>query len=168
MPADTTPTIYCTETSSIIDTCLPGQDDPEAKLARLRPEYGQHLIVLPFDEAWSRHETAAKTDPVEITPERYLDALNVLPPVSWRNDGPAESFKLSERLTGNITSIYVRLEDRYFSFNDDIRTPHTACVERVGNSPAFLHTSEKIDPETVLPEPEETPHGYAWPSSNER
>jgi hypothetical protein len=48
---DTTPTIYCTRTNRLIDTCLPGQVGPEAKLARHMKDYGSDLVVLPFGEA---------------------------------------------------------------------------------------------------------------------
>lgn len=134
---DDTPTIYCTRTNRIIDTCLTGQDGPDAKLARYMPEYGPDLVVIPFADAWQRHENAAKSEPSEITQEQWDYALNVLPPVSWRNDGSAESFKISERLTGAITAIYVRLNERHFTFNDDIRTPHEECCRRVFHSQAY-------------------------------
>jgi hypothetical protein len=55
--------------------------------------------------------------------------LGVLPPVGWRNDGPAESFKLSERTSGSITGIYVRIGDRYFTFKDGITLAHAECCE---------------------------------------
>lgn len=134
---DDTPTIYCTRTRMLIDTCLPGQDSPEAKLARHQERYGPDLIILPFAEAYQRHEDAAKTEPEEIAEDRWHYALNVLPPVSWRNTGNGESFKISERITGLITAIYVRINNRHFTFNDDIRTPHDECCRRVFQSPAY-------------------------------
>lgn len=140
---DDTPTIYCTKSNRIIDTCLPGQDDADTKLARHNLTYGPDLIVVPFSEAWDRHEAAAKTEPEEITLDTWNYALNVLPPVSWKNDGGSESFKISERLTGAITAIYVRLGERYFTFNDDIRTPHAECCRRVFHSQAYRQESER-------------------------
>ncbi len=125
----------------LIDTCLPGQDSAEAKLARHATHYGTDLIILPFAEAWQRHETAAKSEPEEISSEQWHYALNVLPPVSW-HDGFGESFKISERTTGSITSIYVRLNDRHFTFSDDIRTPHDKCCKRVFHSPAYRTTAQ--------------------------
>lgn len=134
---DDTPTIYCTRTNRIIDTCLPSQEDADTKLARHKAAYGPDLIVVPFSEAWDRHEAAVRSEPQEITVDKWDYALNVLPPVSWKNDGDTESFKISERLTGAITAIYVRLGERYFTFNDDIRTPHTECCRRVVLSLAY-------------------------------
>lgn len=106
---DTTPTIYCTRTHRIIDTCMPGQDSPEIKLTRHMANYGPDLVIVGFDDAYDRMQAAAKTEPVEITPDKWDYALGVLPPVAWKNSGGGESFKISERLVGAITAIYVRL-----------------------------------------------------------
>lgn len=137
---DTTPTIYCTRTNRLIDTCLPGQEDAATKLVKLSAEYGPDLVVLTFDEAYQLHEDAAKSEPVEITEAKWHYALNVLPPVAWHRTSDGESFKISERITGAITSIYVHLTGRYFTFNDDIRTPHAECCRRVVQSMAFRET----------------------------
>ena len=161
MARDTTPTICCTRTNRLIDTCLPGQDGPEVKLARHREHYGSDLVILPFDDAWERHETAAKTEPAEITEDAWHYALNVLPPVGWRNDANGESFKMSERNTGAITCIYVRINDRHFSFADDIRTPHAECCRRVAHSKAFTNPIT-AKPAAPPPEIDETHSGHAW------
>jgi hypothetical protein len=131
----TTPTAYCTRTHRVIDFVKPGETN-EAALARLA-EYGRDLVILPLDEAVARHEAAFKSEPVEIAETDWNSALNVLPPVRWTRDGFGESFKMSERLTGAITAIYVQLNGRYFSFNDDIRMPHAECCRRVFHSQAY-------------------------------
>jgi Protein of unknown function (DUF1419) len=135
--ADTTLTIYCTRTHRVIDTCLPGQEAPEGKLARHAAHYGPDLVILPFDEAWKRHEAAFKTEPTEVMKAHWHEMLNILPPVAWRRDGFGESFKMSERTTGAITAIYVLINGRHFTFSDDIRTPHAECCRRVFQSPAY-------------------------------
>jgi hypothetical protein len=47
---------------------------------------------------------------------------------------------MSERKTGDITSIYVRIDDRHFTFADDIRLPHKECCAKVRQSRAFYST----------------------------
>lgn len=103
----TTPTVFDPATKSIIDFVKPTETNEQALLRLER--WGPGLIVLAYDDAIAIHENAAKTEPAEITPERWEDMLCVLPPASWRNTGAEESFKLSERKTGLITSIFVRL-----------------------------------------------------------
>ncbi len=132
---DTDPCVFNPKTNSIVDTIHDGETKVEA-LARL-VAYGTDLVVMPFGEAWQRHENAAKSPPTEITEERWHDMLNVLPPVSWHSTSDGESFKLSERTTGAITCIFVRLGDRFFEFSDDIRTPHNECCRRVLASEAY-------------------------------
>jgi hypothetical protein len=87
------------------------------------------------DEAFAAIDAAAlaryKADITEVTEERFTDALNVLPPVGWTTHRGVESFRISERLWGNLTDIYARLGDRYFKLTDDIRLPAATIAERV-------------------------------------
>ena len=58
--------------------------------------------------------------------------LNILPPVAWNYSNPSfESFKMSECTTGSITTIFVRIHERYFAFSDTCTLPHRVCVARV-------------------------------------
>lgn len=50
----------------------------------------------------------------EITEELFWYFLEVLPPVNWKSDSKGESFYMSEALTGNIRSKYIREGSRYF------------------------------------------------------
>jgi hypothetical protein len=122
--------IFCSDTNRIIDF-LPDAGDATAAIAKCTPEYGTALIVLPFEEAHQRFENSFKSEPVEISIERWDEMLGVLPPVGWKNDGVHESFKISERTAGSITAIFVRINDRYFELSDTITLPHRECVERV-------------------------------------
>lgn len=72
-----------------------------------------------------------RKDVTEITGQRFMDALNVLPPVGWTTRAGVESFRISERIWGNLTDIYARLGDRYFVLTDDIRLSPAAVAERV-------------------------------------
>jgi len=121
--------IFCTRTNRIIDT-VSRSGNPLEHRDRLALQYGDALIVLPFEEAWDRFETSFKSQPAEIPAARFDEALCVLPPVAWKTDHDGESFKISERIAGTVTSIYVRIGDRYVTFSDDIRTPHSECCRR--------------------------------------
>lgn len=142
MDADKTLCVYCTATNSVIDVLRPLESATTA-LQRLSPEYGTKLEVLALNEAWRRSEASCVTQPKEIAEKDFHEMLSILPPVGWRHGpdpesfGDAESFKMVERVTGNITAIYVRLGDRYFTFQDDIRTKHEECCGRVRASEAY-------------------------------
>lgn len=81
-------------------------------------------------EAVFRAQEDACRSPVrETTEEAFMDALEVLPPVGWVM-GRNQSFKISERLFGSITSIYARVDGRFFKLEDSISTPHGFIVDR--------------------------------------
>lgn len=72
-----------------------------------------------------------RAPPVEITQERYIEMLEVLPPDDWRGVGSAEeSFKLSERTSGIITAIFCRIGERYFEMSDSVFMKHDEIAKR--------------------------------------
>jgi len=87
------------------------------------------------DEAWAAADAAGmaqyRKDVSEVTQERFMDALNVLPPVGWTTRQGVESFRISERIWGSLTDIYARLGDRYFVLSDDIRLSPGIVADRV-------------------------------------
>lgn len=87
------------------------------------------------DDAFAAIEAVAnikyKADVVEITAEHFHDALNVLPPVGWTTRQGVESFRISERIWGNITDIYAHAGQRYFKLSDDIRLSPDSVAARV-------------------------------------
>ena len=109
--------VFCTTTNRVIDF-IPDDCDGSAAIAKFAPEYGRALVILPFDDAWQRYENQFKSEPVEITEERWHEMLGVLPPVAWKSDSTGESFKISERTAGSITAIFVRIRHRYFELSD--------------------------------------------------
>lgn len=145
---DNQPTvIFCTATQSIIDYVYTGRGETNAEaIKRLWPDYGTALTAMPAREAQALYEARFKTPVEEITEADFLYALNVLPPVAWSHARGAESFKISERLAGCVTTILVGMQSRYFRFHDDIRLPHDTCCERVQ---AFIanHPASAIKPE---------------------
>lgn len=121
--------IYCNRTNRIVESVPRGI--PSATVIELLQErYGDQLIALPFEDAWLRFENFLRSPPTETTAQRFDETLNVLPPVAWKTDSDGESFKISERLAGTITAIFVRIGTRYVTFHDDIRTPHSECCRR--------------------------------------
>ena len=73
-------------------------------------------------------EDMFKVRPVKITEERFIEMLDVLPPVGWvRKDG-CETFKLSERTSGNITAIFAHIGADFFEMQDSIFTKHDAII----------------------------------------
>ena len=87
-------------------------------------------IMATFDRAIAESEDLSRL-PVSFTNETQFDEmLNVLPPAGWIRGDFAEFFKMSERYSGIITDIYVRVYDDYFHLRDDITLPHSEIVDR--------------------------------------
>lgn len=131
-------------------------------------------LRLACDDAWQQIDAIAltryRTDVVEISEERFLDALNVLPPVGWTTRCGVESFKISERIWGNVTDIFARCSSRYFKLSDDMRLSADVIgarvLEFIAAHPTSTQASEPQRPETCVahestaiasPKPEGTP-----------
>ena len=71
------------------------------------------------------------SEPHEITRERFIEALEVLPPYDWQRLVYSESFKWVERFSGRITSVFVRIQDQYFEFKDRDCITHEEALEKV-------------------------------------
>jgi len=82
--------VYCTASNRIIDLVRKAETETEA-IARLTPEYGPDLMILPLDEAETRFEAQFKTAPVQITEADWFYALEVLPPEDWHRTASAVS-----------------------------------------------------------------------------
>lgn len=68
---------------------------------------------------------------IEINEEAFTSAFGCMPPRRWINDGSSESFMSPEHFYGAVTSVYVRLGTRYFTFHDRCTASHLAVVGRV-------------------------------------
>ena len=84
-------------------------------LAQVSERY-PNVIILTTEEFQLLQEATCCTDPVEIAEEKFIEMLEVLPPMNWRGGGYSESFMMSEFMTGRITGIYCRIGGRYYSF----------------------------------------------------
>ena len=99
----------------------------EAQLA----ERGAKLMT--FDDACELAEAACRVayvrPPTRTDAETFNRMLGELPPVGYTsNDGT--SFKMCERMSGDLTSIYAFVDGEHWSMCDSIRTPHAEIVRR--------------------------------------
>ena len=89
-------------------------------------------LVLPWLEAERLHNEADRarycTGAEPISAERFEEMLNCLPPERWWMGAGAESFRLSERLTGSIASFFLRIGPAYWQINEDQGTTHDELV----------------------------------------
>jgi hypothetical protein len=67
----------------------------------------------------------------EIGVEAFASALACVPPRRWINEGASESFISPEHFYGAVTSVYVRIGTRYFTFHDRCTASHSAVIGRV-------------------------------------
>ncbi|OGU24362.1 MAG: hypothetical protein A2580_09210 [Hydrogenophilales bacterium RIFOXYD1_FULL_62_11] len=95
--------------------------------SQLEREYGQ-LEIIPIEEAARRIEQAACMPCIEITHEQFNDALEVLPPLLWKQDADVESFRCCEATSGSVHASYVRLGRRYFTMRRPISDSHEMLV----------------------------------------
>ncbi len=68
---------------------------------------------------------------VEVSEARYIDQLEVLPPLDWCRGFGGESFKSREFTGGDVTAIFVSVEGRFFECHDLHTLKHKALIEDV-------------------------------------
>lgn len=98
---------------------------------------GYELVHV--DEMIRRSEEHYTSDVVEIDEDRWMDALEVLPPGDWIRTGDAESFYCAEFLSGNVTAQYVRLGSKHYCYNAVVEG-HADRIKRVLASAAYKET----------------------------
>lgn len=91
---------------------------PEAYLDELGPGF----VCIPFDQALELMEQAENEKYLnkpwkEIDEDQWDEWLGVLPPEKWQTVDGVNIFRISERLTGNITMHCASYNDRYFTAN---------------------------------------------------
>ena len=135
-PFTATHVFFQRETNSIIDTCTdenpPRYHIQRETLAEICRRY-PNTEIIPFDEAIKIKDEANKKPVKEITEQEFWEMLEVLPPLGWKHGANCESFKMSEMWSGNITDIYARIDKRYFTLRDDVRTSHDEIMRRCEN-----------------------------------
>jgi len=80
---------------------------------------------------WQQCEKIAYTDVSEITLGAFMDAIALMYPNDWQGDAQCESFKLAEMVCGDVTDIYAKVGERYFTFRDKASMTHAAIVNRI-------------------------------------
>lgn len=78
---------------------------PDLTLAEYEAERGQvfkRITKEELDALNEAHVASLITEPEPMSEERYNELLEVLPPCRWATVGGAETFHISERLTGNL------------------------------------------------------------------
>lgn len=98
-------------------------------LAAIRSRYPDAEIIA-FDEAVRQRDDIFKEEPIRISKEKFIEMLEVLPPLHWRSSGNSESFKLSEFTCGSITAICCRIGDEYWQLKDHYSLSHEIIVDR--------------------------------------
>ncbi len=129
---------YSAEKNVVIDLINPdtGRTYYGGKTAdEVRAEYPD-AELLTLNEAGKRHEAPFREPVSEITEEKFWYWLEVLFPEDWQHGG-GESFKVCERICGDVTRICAAFNDggkhkrRYFTLCDDYNTPHKEILRRV-------------------------------------
>lgn len=87
--------------------------------------------LMSMDALTTAQENALRTEPVQITEEEYMDALEVLPPLDWVIHGRTQSFKFVERFSGAVTSIFAKKNGAHWTFRDVDTLTHEEIMARV-------------------------------------
>jgi len=69
-------------------------------------------------------------EPEEITEDSFMDAYEALPPLHSIYRGKNHTFMMSEFYSGNITSIYAMVGNRYFTFHDRSSLSHDEIIRK--------------------------------------
>lgn len=99
-------------------------------LAQLQNEFPD-MELITFEAAIDRENEAYRQPWKEITEERYIDQLEVLPPMDWNRSTGGESFKSMERYGGDVTSIFARRDGRFFECRDLDSLPHAEIMKQI-------------------------------------
>ncbi len=87
------------------------------------------LTESEFDSIVKAHDDAMCGDWKEETAEQYEYALNVLPPMGWKNGG----FFISEADTSNIHAFHQEHNGRFYTSLQRTSTPRTEILESLKN-----------------------------------
>lgn len=101
----------------------------EAGLDEMR-HYCAEIQLVSEAEAVAMENARYRKPWEEISEERYIDQLEVLPPVDW-HWGVCESFKSSEMYGGDVTSIFVKYQGRFFECRDLISLKPKEIMESI-------------------------------------
>lgn len=116
---------------------------PEAYLDELGPGYA----CLPIDQAMELIEKAEEKKYIkpwkEITENEWDEWLSVLPPEKWKGVDGVNIFRISERLTGNISRHCAEYQNKYYTANRRTSDSYKALAMEIQIA------SRKITPKMV-------------------
>tara|TARA_R100000781_G_scaffold7024_1_gene6903 strand:- start:577 stop:1071 length:495 start_codon:yes stop_codon:yes gene_type:complete len=128
LPNDQTPAFYDSKEGTVNTVCLCDSFEnlkDETKVAWVKEnkkEYQEkypELELMSFSKALELSQEADRKRYEagvckEITEDRFHEMLNILPPSSWVCYSTNESFRISEDLTGELSTFYIRVFDGDF------------------------------------------------------
>ena len=95
-----------------------------------------------WNEQWAIYEKEICGNWTEITEQRFVDALNILPPLGWENGG----FFLCELYTSNISHIYQELFGKFYTSLQNINRNRNEIIDELNaciKSGTVAHESEE-------------------------
>lgn len=95
--------------------------------AKYNEQHGGDLIAVCWEEFerdyYRPHLKSMQEEFKETTEERFIDALECLPPKRWTRENSKEFFFVGECFTADLYSAYVRLGNKYYTALRSIHTP---------------------------------------------
>ena len=86
--------------------------------------------IMKWETYYDQEQEEAKQDVTATTEGRFNEMLECLPPLGWRNGSGAESFKVSEMWTGDITDIFCMIGDNFYHLRDKKQLTHDEITKR--------------------------------------
>lgn len=93
-------------------------------------EYSDAVLIHVDEAILIMEEANIDKVATSITKSQFWNALECLPPENWVCREYTESFKMCEYWSGQITSIYVRIGEEYFTFRDRASMTHDQIVAK--------------------------------------
>jgi len=90
---------------------------------------------LPIEEAMRLCDEGKRAKyahgPKRTDAASFGEMLNILPPVRWTRRGSSESFLMSERTCGSLTTIFARVGEDFYVLCDECTLTHDQIVAKV-------------------------------------
>lgn len=99
-----------------------------ATFTRDQVEFDTGMALMTESEADALFCTRLFRPWEEITEERWMDQLTVLPPLDWKSSPAGETFKCCEMYSGKVTHIFAHIRGRYFECRDYAWKKHADLV----------------------------------------
>lgn len=92
---------------------------------------GMQVTAEAEHEYWLSRQKAAVKAPAEIDVHAFHDALGLMYPLNWSENGGWETFMLQEMVCGDVAEIYARYGARYFRLRDVCNLSHAQIKTRI-------------------------------------